>query len=104
MQPMPTKNTSLKRSLIRKTDEEELEVEIEQQVVNHPNGIQTNIKNITLRLTSMATLSEEAPKRAPAEASGSNAFIPASSSSVHAAQAGPSITNAFRTLEGIFQF
>ena len=27
-----------------------------------------------------------------AEASGSNAFIPASSSSVHAAQAGPSIT------------
>ncbi|KAG2211324.1 hypothetical protein INT46_009226 [Mucor plumbeus] len=54
----------------------------------------------------MATLSEEAPKRArrgrpkknmqsetlAAEASGSNAFIPASSSSVHAAQAGPSIT------------
>ena len=44
MQPMPTKNTSLKRSLIRKTDEEELEVEIEQQVVNHPNGIQVQTK------------------------------------------------------------
>jgi hypothetical protein len=54
----------------------------------------------------MATLSEKAPKRArrgrpkknmqsetlAAEASGSNAFIPASSSSVHAVQAGPSIT------------
>ncbi|KAG2195835.1 hypothetical protein INT46_010860, partial [Mucor plumbeus] len=38
---MPTKNTSLKRRLIRETDEEELEVEIEeQQVVNHLNGIQ----------------------------------------------------------------
>ncbi|KAG2189586.1 hypothetical protein INT46_010846, partial [Mucor plumbeus] len=86
MQPMPSKNTSLKRRLIRETDEEELEIEIEeQQVVNHLNGIQ---------LTIMATLSEEVPKRArrAAEASGSNAFIPASSSSVHAAQAGPSIT------------
>jgi hypothetical protein len=44
MQPMPTKNTSLKRRLIRKTDEEELKVEIEQQVVNHPNGIQVQTK------------------------------------------------------------
>ncbi|KAG2189989.1 hypothetical protein INT46_007408 [Mucor plumbeus] len=74
MQPMPSKNTSLKRRLIRETDEEELEVEIEeQQVVNHLNGIQ---------LTSMATLSEEAPKRARR----------AAEASVHAAQAGPSIT------------
>jgi hypothetical protein len=45
MQPMPTKNTSLKRRLIRETDEEELEVEIEeQQVVNHLNGIQVQTK------------------------------------------------------------
>ena len=45
MQPLPTKNASLKRRCIRETDEEELEVEIEeQQVVNHLNGIQVQTK------------------------------------------------------------
>ncbi|KAG2203683.1 hypothetical protein INT46_003330 [Mucor plumbeus] len=90
MQPLPTKNTYLKRRLIREPDEEKLEVEIEEQPV--PSRI--------------ITLSEEVPKKAckgrpeknmqaktsAAEPSELNAFIPASSSSAHATQAGPSIT------------
>ncbi|KAG2189874.1 hypothetical protein INT46_000486 [Mucor plumbeus] len=81
---MPTKNTSFKRRLIREPDDEELEVEIEKQQVVNLSGIQTNTENIILYPISIATLSEEAPKK--------NAFIPASSSSAHATQAGPSIT------------
>jgi hypothetical protein len=39
MQPLPTKNTSLKRRLIREPDEEKLEVEIEEQQVVNLNEI-----------------------------------------------------------------
>jgi hypothetical protein len=44
MQPMPTKNTSFKRHLIREPDEEELEVEIEKQQVVNLSGIQVQKK------------------------------------------------------------
>lgn len=48
MQPMPTKNTSFKRRLIREPDDEELEVEIEKQQVVNLSGIQVQ-KKINVR-------------------------------------------------------